>query len=101
MFRCGGSREIVSLVHDQFTSDIIASCASFVLDKGVASTNDVQAILKKTVTDANEGKHLEASTTFDDMKAVVLKPFHTELKMKKDNDNDLELLCTQTIQLLG
>ena len=101
LFRCGGSREIVSLVHDQFTSDIIASCASFVLDKGVASTNDVQAILKKIVTESNEGKHLEASTTFDDMKAVVLKPFHTELKMKKDNDNDLELLCTQTIQLLG
>jgi len=101
LFRCGGSREIVSLVHDQFTSDIIASCASFVLDKGVASTNDVQAILKKTVTESNEGKHLEASTTFDDMKAVVRKPFHTELKMKKDNDNDLELLCTQTIQLLG
>ena len=101
LFRCGGSREIVSLVHDQFTSDIIASCASFVLDKGFASTNDVQAILKKTVTESNEGKHLEASTTFDDMKAVVLKPFHTKLKTKKDNDNDFELLCTQTIQLLG
>ena len=101
LFRCGGSREVVSLVHDQSTSGISASCTSFVLDNGVASTNDVQIILKNTVTEANEGKHLEASTTFDGMKAVVLKPLHIGLKMKKGNDNDLELLCTQTIQLLG
>jgi len=99
LFRCGGSHEVVSLVHDQFTSDITASCKSFVSDKGVVSTEDVQAILKKTVTEANEDKHLEASFTYDDMKAVVLKPFHSMIKMKKDKD--LELLCTQTIQLLG
>jgi len=105
LFRCGGSREVVSMIHHQYSIGSKSSTAlnSFLLPHGVISLDDMQTLLKL----AEEGRKQRIDTqhmgTHDEVNAV-LKPFRGVIQVKESNarmvDYDLEVLCTQTIQLI-
>ena len=104
LFRCGGSKEVVSLLYDQFTTektDVTAdTLSSFLLPHGVANVDVVQTLLEE----AEEKQREVQCNQTDDAINSILKPFHRVMQVKESNagsvDSDLEVLCRQTIQLL-
>ncbi|KAL7532256.1 hypothetical protein ACHAXR_009448 [Thalassiosira sp. AJA248-18] len=104
LFHCGGSQEVVSLIHNQFTSETKDSIAlaSFLLPHGVASADDVQTLLEGV---QKKQKHCTQKQNLGNGDAInsVLKPFCGVIDVKESNvlvDSNLEVLCTQTIRLI-
>ena len=109
LFRCGGSREIVSLVGHQFTTKVTndettIDLSSFLLPNGVVSIDDVQTLLKNSEGTLKQQSQCMEAASDDGIKSELLKPFREvlqrEIKDGNEVDSDLKLLCTQTIQLL-
>jgi len=105
LFQCGGSREVVSVVQNQFSSELKAPTthSSFLLPHGVAGSDDVHTLLNEV-----EKRQYQCNQTrqigVHDAIHSILKPFRSVLQVKETNDGlvdyDLEVLCTQTIQLI-
>ena len=110
LFRCGGSRDIVSLVGHQFTTKVTndettIDLSSFLLPNGVVSIDDVQTLLKNSEGTLKQQSQCMEAASGDGIKSELLKPFREvlqrmEIKDGNEVDSDLKLLCTQTIQLL-
>lgn len=110
--RCGGSKEVISMIYKQFTSGSIekdsttTNLSSFLLPHGVASLDDIQTLLKtaKETWKQHYAKNQLHHNLEGDAVKSILKPFQI-ISMVKETDPDkvdsvLEALCTQTIQLL-
>lgn len=112
LFRCDGSPQIMSLIHQQFSatnnSDSSNDCilSSFLGDQGIASPRDVQALITQAEEQCklqwNQMKHIGND---DEIQSALLKPFQGVLQVNETIDgvvdSKLQLLCSQTIDMVS
>lgn len=106
LFRCGGSRGAVSLIHDQFFDEPKEgpiTLSSFLLPNGVASLEAVESRLKEVRGKQCQCSQMQRAHTHKSMNSV-LKPFRDVISARESDvttvSRDLEVLCSQTIGLI-
>ena len=128
LFRCGGSREVVGLIRRQCDGGSAGAVrTSFLSSCCVAGPDEVQDLLDDAEKELNgdskvirpeevqipsngaeekQGRSAsqEEGQNLSDASEEILKPFCQVMQVKASNpsmvDYDLEVLCTQTIQLI-
>ncbi len=111
LFRCDGSPQILSLIHDQFTTLCNSDGSKnsilslFVCAQGVASPRDTQTILSQAQERWKlQWKQTKQSEIYGKMQPV-LKPFRQVLQLNESNsgfvDSDAHLLCKQIIEMVS
>lgn len=106
LFRCGGSEEVVTEIHDQFATDpeVATMLPRYLLPNGIAGPDDVQALLGEVEEERRRSKDRARCLGVDVSRNSVLEPFRSVLRAKESDDRlvdrDLEVLCDQTVRLI-
>ncbi|KAL9183171.1 hypothetical protein ACHAXT_004958 [Thalassiosira profunda] len=106
LFKCGGSEEVVSLIHDQFTgrNGELMEASSTLLSCGMASTDQVEGMLNEIESKQKQKGTPQNQAGVHGAANSVLKPFHDVLKLNETDKmlagNELRDMCSQTILLI-